>query len=189
MWEKEKLFVTSNFSLSHSVFKRLVLQTRKNQGLFGKGLKQNGVRMYFDLGLLRIDKTYVQLQEDIHISSVVRLRNKLVLKPLTSHAVDCRLQKNLSLDKEVLCELSEVEMGFISTEPGIKLVGSVSKSNNWRLPIMILNTTQKTIKLRRGRVVAVATPVSEHCCVSLNSGIATNNQKFDLSRVEMRRRI
>ena len=34
----EKLLVTSNFSFSHSVFKRLVLQTRKNQGLFGKGL-------------------------------------------------------------------------------------------------------------------------------------------------------
>ena len=28
--------VTSNFSFSHSVFKRLVLQTRKNQGLFAK---------------------------------------------------------------------------------------------------------------------------------------------------------
>ena len=27
------------FSFSHSVFKRLVMQTRKNQGLFGKGLK------------------------------------------------------------------------------------------------------------------------------------------------------
>ena len=32
------LLITSNFSLSHSVFKRIVLQTRKNQGLFGKGL-------------------------------------------------------------------------------------------------------------------------------------------------------
>ena len=39
LWEKEKLLVTSNFSFSHSVFKRLVLQTRKNQGLFGKGLE------------------------------------------------------------------------------------------------------------------------------------------------------
>ena len=29
----------SNFSFSHCVFKRLVLQTRKNQGLFGKGLR------------------------------------------------------------------------------------------------------------------------------------------------------
>ena len=31
----------SNFFFSHSVFKRLVLQTRQNQGLFGKGLKLN----------------------------------------------------------------------------------------------------------------------------------------------------
>ena len=38
LWEKEKLLITSNFSFSHSVFKRLVLQTHKNQGLFGKGL-------------------------------------------------------------------------------------------------------------------------------------------------------
>ena len=38
LWEKEKLLVTSNFSFSCSVFERLVLQTRKNQGLFGKGL-------------------------------------------------------------------------------------------------------------------------------------------------------
>ena len=29
----------SNFSFSYSVFRRLVLQTRKNQGLFGKGLR------------------------------------------------------------------------------------------------------------------------------------------------------
>ena len=38
MWKKEKLLVMSNFSFSQSVFKRLVLQTRKNLGLFGKGL-------------------------------------------------------------------------------------------------------------------------------------------------------
>ena len=39
MWEKEKLLVMSNFSFSRIVFKIHVLQTRKNQGLFGKGLK------------------------------------------------------------------------------------------------------------------------------------------------------
>ena len=39
LWEKEKLLFTSNFSFSHSVFKGLVPQTRKNQSLFGKVLK------------------------------------------------------------------------------------------------------------------------------------------------------
>ena len=47
-WEKEKLLVKSSFSFSRSVFKTLVLQTRKNQGLFGKGFKQiaDGILMF-----------------------------------------------------------------------------------------------------------------------------------------------
>ena len=39
MWEKEKLLVTSNFSFSHSVFKRLVSQRRQKVSLCGNGLK------------------------------------------------------------------------------------------------------------------------------------------------------
>ena len=35
---KEEIDRYEQFLLSHSVFKRLVLQTRKKQGLFGKGL-------------------------------------------------------------------------------------------------------------------------------------------------------
>ena len=34
----------TGFSFSHSVFKGLVLQTHKNQGLLGKGLKQHLIR-------------------------------------------------------------------------------------------------------------------------------------------------
>ena len=40
LWGKEKLLVMSNFFFSHKVFKRLLLYTRRNQGLCGKGLKE-----------------------------------------------------------------------------------------------------------------------------------------------------
>ena len=58
-WEKAKLLVTSNFDFSHSVFKRLVLQTRENQGMFGKGLKRllrsdNYVVLHFRLILRNV---------------------------------------------------------------------------------------------------------------------------------------
>ena len=50
LWEKEKLLVTSNFSFSHSIFKRLVAQGRQKVPLCGNGLmacvrtrKENGV--------------------------------------------------------------------------------------------------------------------------------------------------
>ena len=37
-WEKEKILVMSNFAFSCRVLKRLLLQTCKHKGLFGKGL-------------------------------------------------------------------------------------------------------------------------------------------------------
>ena len=37
-WEKEKLLFMSNFSFSHSVFKRLVSQGRQKVSLCGNGL-------------------------------------------------------------------------------------------------------------------------------------------------------
>ena len=41
---KGEIAVTSNFSFSHSVFKGLVLQTRKNQSLFGKGFNTDELK-------------------------------------------------------------------------------------------------------------------------------------------------
>ena len=37
LWEKEKLVFMSNFSFSHNVFKRLVLQTRKTRACLKEG--------------------------------------------------------------------------------------------------------------------------------------------------------
>ena len=51
--EKEKLLITSYFSFSHSVFKRLLLQSRKNKGLFGKGLN-NAIWVLMDAHFLRL---------------------------------------------------------------------------------------------------------------------------------------
>ena len=47
LWEKEKLLLTSNFSFSHNVFKRLVQQTFKNKGLFGKELRDTIQNAFF----------------------------------------------------------------------------------------------------------------------------------------------
>ena len=45
LWKKDELLVTTNSSFSHSVFKRLALQTRKNRGLFGEGLGKLCVKL------------------------------------------------------------------------------------------------------------------------------------------------
>lgn len=43
-------------------------------------LIQNRVRIYYDLGTMRINDVYVPLQEDIHISSVLRIAKSIVVK-------------------------------------------------------------------------------------------------------------
>ena len=57
--EKENLLVLSNFCFSHSVFKRIVLQTHENQGLYGKGLILTGLKFYSivrDINFLQYDR-------------------------------------------------------------------------------------------------------------------------------------
>ena len=48
-------------------------------------LRANGVRLYYDLGALRLKGEYVSLEEDIHISSIVRLAQSVTLKPQHAH--------------------------------------------------------------------------------------------------------
>ena len=50
LWEKEKLLVMSNFSFSHSVFKRFVSQGHKKVSLCGNGLKNQGDLFEEELG-------------------------------------------------------------------------------------------------------------------------------------------
>ena len=46
--EKEKLLVTSNFSFSHSVFKRLVSQGHQEVSLHGNGLNVTNNKVRFE---------------------------------------------------------------------------------------------------------------------------------------------
>ncbi len=116
-------------------------------------LKQNGVRIYFDLGCLRIgnkNKTYVNLEEDIHIASVVRLKNTTVIKPQTAKICYGRVRQNPDLPSEGSYEISESDRGFVSREPGLSIINTVSTLKRDRtIPVLIVNSTNKTMKIFR----------------------------------------
>ena len=52
MWEKEKLLVMSNFSFSHSVFQRAVLQTRKKKNTKKQGIVWERLKFYVCQGMM-----------------------------------------------------------------------------------------------------------------------------------------
>ena len=57
-------------------------------------LQNNGVRLYFDLGCLRIDNCYVPLEEDVHLSTIARLTRHTVLKPQTAYRLFAQAKRN-----------------------------------------------------------------------------------------------
>ena len=123
-------------------------------------LKDNGVRIYFDLGMLRIGKTYVKLQEDCHISSILRLNKKTTIKPQSAILCHVKLNQGFQLTDSKTLEVTNIDAGCIQDEPGLRLREAVNTAKTpHKIPVMIVNETNKCYRLRRGSVIGKARPL------------------------------
>ena len=118
-------------------------------------LKQNNVRIYFDLKCLRINgKHYVSL-EDIHIASTVRMKRTRLIKPQTAMICYGKVRENPDLPVGQSYEISQIDKGFIVNQPGLQIINTVSTLNKDRsLPLLIVNNTNKFIKIYRHGLLA-----------------------------------
>lgn len=159
-------------------------EINRNVNLGKDWLTANGVRLYFDLGCMRIGKHYFSLQEDIHIASVVRLKSKVKLKPQTAKVCYGKTQKNPRIPTSVAYQISAYDKGYIGSEPGLMVSNYVSfLDKNRRLPLLIVNNTNKEISLRKGCQVAKIIDVANENVMSINSAIKRNQTSisFDLN--------
>ncbi|CAG2230048.1 unnamed protein product [Mytilus edulis] len=144
--------------------------TNRNAILGRDWLVKFGVRVYFDLGCLRINKTYVPLVEDIHIASIVRLAQTTVFKPQTSNICYVKGNKNYTFSTSTSFEISPITNGHLSYQLGLMVANSVANINEKRqMPVLIVNTTNRTYMFRRGIAIGRALPVLEENVVSLES--------------------
>ena len=113
-------------------------------------LIKNGVRMYYDLGCLRVNITYDPVIEDIYIASMVRLKSTLVLKPHTAYICKGRVKNNPQISKQGIYQVSSIEQSFINNDPGLEMTSAVIKlDESGSCP----NNTGKTYKLKKGCVI------------------------------------
>jgi len=118
-------------------------------------LQSRGVRVYHDLGCIRVNGTYVPLVDDIHIASVARLKHKTKIPPQSAHICQCQVRKHPELPTDRDYEITPVESGSLSNEPGLLMMDSVSRlRGNRRLYVMLVNTTNKTFSFKQGTPVA-----------------------------------
>lgn len=146
-------------------------------------LKRNNVRIYFDLHSLRINgKTYVNLEEDIHIASTVRMKNTYVIKPQSASICHGKLRQNPDIPAGHIYEISEIDKGFFSREPGLQVINTVGVLQNDRsIPLLIVNNTNKTYRLHRHGLVAKVHSVNDSNILDISSVIKNQKQEFNLN--------
>ena len=133
-------------------------------------LVQNGVRLFFDLGILKFNDTTVPLEEDIHIASLVRLGSKTVLKPQSATVCTGRIKDSGEIPSGELYAVSAIEKGFMGNQPGLMVSNSIAKmSKNRRLPILEVNNTNQTVSLSKGCVIAKVDSIASKRTESVNN--------------------
>ncbi|MCG8049023.1 MAG: reverse transcriptase domain-containing protein, partial [Candidatus Thiodiazotropha endolucinida] len=163
----EMSFEIGGLTMSHLFY--VVRNMNRNLILGRDWLLKNGVRLYFDLGCIRVHQTYIPLQEDIHVSSVVRAHNKTKIKPQTAVICRCKVRDSPDLPVNKQYEISPIEIGFLSYEPGLMVSNSVCKLNGNRfIPVLVVNNTNKTFTIRKGCPLAKIEQVQGQTIMSVN---------------------
>ena len=74
-------FEIGGIKMSHSFF---VIRAMNRNLILGRDwVEKNGIRIYFVLSCIRVNKTYIPLQEEMCISSVIQMHKKRNYKPQT----------------------------------------------------------------------------------------------------------
>ena len=170
-------FTIGGIEMQHMFY--VVKDMSRNLILGTDWLRQHGVRIYYDLGCMRIEnKRYVNLEEDIHVSSVARIKYNTVLKPHSATICYAKVRPNPDLPVRVDYQISAVKKGFTCREPGLEVVDSVSRLGKDRsIPILVTNSTGKFIRIRRHGPIAKVEQLKGQGLAEVNSVI--KGQKFD----------
>ena len=141
-------------------------------------LKQNNVRIYFDLKCLRINgKHYVNLEEDIHIASTVRMKKTCLIKPQTAMICYGKVRENPDLPVGQSYEITQIDMGFLVNQPGLQII-VLTLAKDRSLPLLIVNNTNKFIKIYRHGLLAKISGIQNNVA-SVNSVIQKKSVKLN----------
>ena len=107
----------------------VVLEMNKNTVLGRDWLMQFDVCIYYDLGCIRIDKSYIKMEEDIHISSLGRPTVHTIIRLKTGKFCLCIAKGNEQLLNSKFHQVISTEDSTISREPGLLTVISIVKTS------------------------------------------------------------
>ena len=127
--------------------------------------------MYYDLGCIRIGKSYVKMKEDIDISSFVCPTKHTVIRPQTGKFCLCIARGNDQSLNSRFHQIIPTEYNTISRDPGLLIFNSFVKiSKHGKFSVFLINNTNKPIWLRIGSTIGKIEKVKE--CIFVNVKIS-----------------
>lgn len=96
---------------------------------------------------MRINDVYVPLQEDIHISSVLRIAKSVVLKPQAAQICLTKYKSALDVSPNEVLSVSKIDQSFVNENPGLssnETLATATAKNS--IPVLLTNATNKTYK-------------------------------------------
>ena len=144
-------------------------------------MEQNNVRIYMDLKCIRIKgKHYVNLEEDIHIASTVRIKKKTCLiKPNLKLQlyVMVKSEKTQIYIQDNLMKFQKNDKGFIVNQPGLQIIIIVAiLSKDRSLPLLIVNNKNKFIKIHRHGLLAIISGIQNNVNITNVNSVIQNKE-------------
>ena len=150
-------FTIGGVKLKHSFY--IVREMTRNVLLGQDFLTETGARVYFDLKKMRVRGAYVDLENDIHVGSLIKLKKDVIMRPNTINWV-AGLIKGMDSAKRSRC--FQVAPYQVERHPSIVVHEAIVKPSKKRtVPVSLSNEGDETVVLRRGTVVGSIEAVSE----------------------------
>ena len=117
-----------------------------------------------------INVEYIELEEQNYISSLIRLKRNIVLKPYTASVTAAKHSNKFDTPipaKPYL--ISAIDTNFLNNEPGLEVpdcVVSISRGKSF--PVLIVNHTARHFHLKKGTVVASLQPLEDNTINEVN---------------------
>ena len=161
-----------------------------------------GVRLYYDIPSLRIKGVYCPLLEDAHIasidtdkrlaslrlkdsfipidddsviSSLLRLARPEVLRPQSVTKCLVKVRTNLPNLRTGEIMVQDIDRGYMHSFPGLLVYNAIAKATNGRAVVYILNQSGRYVNLKRGTIVARGASVSDGDIQAVNA----ENEDFE----------
>jgi hypothetical protein len=112
--------------------------------------------------------------EDIHIASILRATKKTVIKPQSTTVCFAKHKDHANLQNKIV-EVNALDKGFICEKPGLMIGNVVAKTKSpRRIPVLMVNNTNKTFKLKRGCVIGRVNVIDDQ---SIETSIQDKNKE------------